>query len=208
MHSDGGSDMKRIILSAVLLTAMIIGADARNGKRAELPYKYEVRSGWCGYPAGDELNFADDYDQFYSNHPIQDLFADYDGPTYMTGNIMAEIDFHYRKWFTLAVGVAANGIWKDKYDAHKDALKGRESGFTMTVLPQARFTWVHKELVKVYSSVGLGLTGGSFNGRSELVFAALAVPVGLTVGKRLFGFAEVGIGTVYIGGMFGIGYRF
>lgn len=200
--------MKRIILSAVLLTAMIMGADARSGRKADLPYKYEVRLGWSGYPTCDDQNFADGYDLHYSSHPIRDLFADYDGPTYMTGNIMAEIDFHYRKWFTLAVGVAVNGIWKDKYDALTDELKGRESGFTMTVLPQARFTWVHKELVKVYSSVGVGLTGGGFDGRSEAVFAAQAVPVGLTVGKRLFGFAEFGIGTVYIGGMFGIGYRF
>lgn len=199
--------MKRMLLSAVLMTAMILGASARNGRKADLPYKYEVRLGWSGYPTGDDLNFSG-YDPFYSSHPIQDLFADYDGPTYMTGNIMAEIDFHYRKWFTLAVGIAANGIWKNRYDTLTDGFKGRESGFTMTVLPQARFTWMNREYVRIYSSVGVGLTGGSFDGRSETVLAAQAVPVGLSIGKRLFGFAEAGIGTIYIGGMFGIGYRF
>lgn len=201
-------NMKKIILSAIFLTAMIIGADARNGRKADLPFKYEARLGWSGYPTSDELNFAGGHDRPYTSHPIQDLFADYGGPTYMTGNIMAEMDFHFREWFTLAVGVAANGIWMDKYDAMTDELKGRESGFTMTVLPQARFTWMHKELVKIYSSAGIGFTGGSFNGFSELVFAAQAVPIGVTIGKRLFGYVEAGIGTVYIGGMFGIGYRF
>lgn len=200
--------MKKIILSAVILTAMIMGADARNGRKADLPFKYEARLGWSGYPTSDELNFAGDHGPSYSTHPIKDLFADYGGPTYMTGNIMAEMDFHFRKWFTLAVGVAANGIWMDKYDAMTDELKGRESGFTLTVLPQARFTWMNKDFIRLYSSVGAGITGGSFDGRSEAVIAAQAVPIGISIGGKLFGFAEVGIGTVYIGGMFGIGYRF
>ena len=200
--------MKKIILSAVILTAMIMGADARNGRKADLPFKYEARLGWSGYPTGDELNFASGHNPFYSSHPIKDLFADYDGPTYMTGNIMAEMDFHFRKWFTLAIGVAANGIWMDKHDAMTDELKGRESGFTLTVLPQARFTWMNKDFIRLYSSVGAGITGGSFDGRSEAVIAAQAVPIGISIGGKLFGFAEVGIGTVYIGGMFGIGYRF
>ena len=208
MEGYGMKRMKYLAAFAAAVVLSIFSLDARSGKKEELPFKYEARLGWCGYPTGDDLNFASGHNPFYSSHPIKDLFADYDGPTYMTGNIMAEMDFHFRKWFTLAVGVAANGIWKDKYDALTDKLKGRESGFTLTVLPQARFTWVSRDIVRLYSSVGLGLTGGSFDDRSETVIAAQAVPVGITVGKRLFGFAEVGIGTVYIGGMFGIGYRF
>ena len=208
MEGYGMKRMKYLAAFAAAVVLSIFSLDARSGKKDELPFKYEARLGWCGYPTGDDLNFASGHNPFYSSHPIKDLFADYDGPTYMTGNIMAEMDFHFRKWFTMAIGVATNGIWMDKYDAMTDELKGRESGFTLTILPQARFTWMHKELVKVYSSAGIGFTGGSFNGFSESVFAAQAVPIGVTIGKRLFGYVEAGIGTVYIGGMFGIGYRF
>lgn len=208
MEGYGMKRMKYLAAFAAAVVLSIFSLDARSGKKDELPFKYEARLGWCGYPTRDDLHFAGDHGPFYSTHPIKDLFADYDGPTYMTGNIMAEMDFHYRKWFTLAVGVAANGIWKDKYDVLTDRMTGRESGFTLTVLPQARFTWVSRDLIRLYSSAGVGITGGSFDDKSDAVIAAQAVPVGITVGKRLFGFAEFGIGTIYIGGMFGIGYRF
>ena len=34
------------------------------------------------------------------------------------------------------------------------------------------------------------------------------VPIGVTVGKKVFGFFETGIGTQYVGCMAGIGFRF
>ena len=159
----------------------------------------------------DELSASDVQcldDSFEENRLVDTYDLSKKSHVYMTGNIMAEMDFHFRKWFTLAIGVATNGIWMDKHDAMTDELKGRESGFTLTVLPQARFTWMNKDFIRLYSSVGAGITGGSFDGRSEAVIAAQAVPIGISIGGKLFGFAEVGIGTVYIGGMFGIGYRF
>ena len=38
--------------------------------------------------------------------------------------------------------------------------------------------------------------------------AAQLVPVGVTAGKKVFGFFEVGIGTMYTGCKAGVGFRF
>ena len=94
------------------------------------------------------------------------------------------------------------------YSSQTDIKLRRENGWTATVLPQARFNWIKKEVVKVYSSVGAGVRAGSFDERADILIAGQLVPIGINVGNKVFGFAELGIGTVYIGGMFGIGYRF
>lgn len=201
--------MKRLFAILSAFTVCTAYAEAGNGKRDDdLPFRYEFRLGWSGYPTNDDMQFSDYEDHYWGDTSISDIFSSYDGPTYMTGNIMAEVDLHFRKWFTLSVGVAANGIWKDVYDAQTEKLTGRESGITMTLIPQARFTWARKGMMSFYSSVGIGLKGGRFDGYSDLYLAAQCSPFGFTIGKKLFGFAEVGFGSIYTGGMIGIGYRF
>ncbi|MBR4978289.1 MAG: hypothetical protein IKY95_04960 [Bacteroidales bacterium] len=201
--------MKRMILMAAMLFCVLVaGAQDKDGK--DVPYRYEVRLGWSGYPVGDDNQFVGVNNHgFYSyDTSISDIFSEYDGTTYMTGNIVGEFNVHFKKWFTLSVGFAANGIWKDVYSSQTDIKLRRENGWTATVLPQARFNWIKKEVVKVYSSVGAGVRAGSFDERADILIAGQLVPIGINVGKKVFGFAELGIGTVYIGGMFGIGYRF
>ena len=192
----------------MLFCVLVAGAQDKDGK--DVPYRYEVRLGWSGYPVGDDNQFVGVNNHgFYSyDTSISDIFSEYDGTTYMTGNIVGEFNVHFKKWFTLSVGFAANGIWKDVYSSQTDIKLRRENGWTATVLPQARFNWIKKEVVKVYSSVGAGVRAGSFDERADILIAGQLVPIGINVGKKVFGFAELGIGTVYIGGMFGIGYRF
>ena len=57
-------------------------------------------------------------------------------------------------------------------------------------------------------SLGLGVTAGEFDGVSDCYPAGQAVLLGISVGRRLVGFAELGSGTMYMGGMIGVGYRF
>lgn len=201
--------MKRTILILILLTSAF-AMSAQDHNEQELPHRYEVRLGWSGYPVGDDNQFVGVNNHgFYSyDHSISDIFSEYDGTTYMTGNIVGEFNIHFKKWFTFSLGFAANGIWKDVYSSQTDQKLRRENGWTATVLPQARFNWVRQEIVKVYSSVGAGIRAGSFDEREDILLAGQIVPIGINVGKKVFGFAELGIGTVYIGGMFGVGYRF
>ena len=201
--------MKRTAVLTIMLFCAVAAFAGERGKD-DMPFRYEVRLGWAGYPTADDNDFVgvNNHGFYTYDTSISDIFSDYDGPTYMTGNIVGEMNFHFRKWFTLSVGVAANGIWKDVYSSQTDEKLRREKGFTATVMPQARFNWVRKDIVKLYSSVGVGVRAGKFDGRDDALLAAQLVPIGINVGGRVFGFAELGIGTVYIGGMFGIGYRF
>ena len=99
-------------------------------------------------------------------------------------------------------------MWKDVHDVVSGNKSGRVSGCILTVLPQAKFTWVNREMVRLYSSLGLGVTAGEFDGVSDCYLAGQAVLLGISVGRRLVGFAELGSGSMYMGGMIGVGYRF
>lgn len=205
--------MKRFIYiftTALALTlASAPSAQAQEKGTSQLPYKYEFRLGICGYPTLDYENFTPFYDYIYYNDtPIKDLFSDYDGPTYMTGNIMASLDIHYRKRITLSLGLATNGVWKNQYDVFTDQKTKRVSGVVMTALSQIKFNWVAREVVRVYSSVGLGITAGGFDDISDAYLAGQAVLLGVSLGRRFVGFAECGTGSMYMGGMVGVGYRF
>jgi len=84
---------------------------------------------------------------------------------------------------------------------------------SLGMMAGVKFKYLKREKFNLYSSLhaGLGLTNvGHITGtpNAELVPAFQIVPIGVTVGGSVFGFAEVGVGTVYFGGHAGVGYRF
>lgn len=198
--------MKRFMIILATATAFLLSGTAQ-AQDTETP-KYEFRLGWSGYPNMDYENFTVWPGYAYAYTPIKDMFSDYDGSTYMTGNIMAAFDIRMKKWLTFSIGLAADGVWKNTHDVVTGNKVGRVSGCIFTVMPQAKFTWLNRETVRLYSSVGVGVTAGEFDGRSDCYPAAQAVLFGISVGRRIVGFAELGSGTMYMGGMIGVGYRF
>ena len=130
--------MKRLYIIILLVWATLLNV---HGIAAQ-DYTKEITLSWSGAPFGDEQTLLP-YDGYMSlsDNPLKYMFSDYDGPTYMTGNIMAEINFLKRKRWTFSVALAANGIWKDSFDPLTDAKIGRISGFSATVMPQWRFYW-------------------------------------------------------------------
>ena len=168
-----------ILLS--LLPALFIGSQNLSAQ----DFRKEVTIGWAG-----------------------NAFGDYDGPTYITGNIVAEINFIKKKRWTFSLAFAADGLWKNKYDNVTGQKTGRVSGYSATVMPQVRFNWINREVMKLYSSVGLGLSVGSFAENSETWGCFQLGLLGIQVGRRFFVFGEAGCGMLYMGGKFGVGYRF
>ena len=197
--------MKRYIIVAALMAALL--PTAAHAQDSEVK-NYEFRLGWCGYPTADYEDFVVNSSNYYRNTSIEDMFSDYEGDTYMTGNIMAAFDFRMKKWLTFSIGVAANGIWKDIYDFDTHEKVRRENGCVVKILPQFKFTWFNREALRLYSAYGLGLSVGSFDGNYEKNPTGQVVFLGVSVGRKLVGFAELGSGGLYMGGMVGVGYRF
>ncbi len=197
--------MKRLS-TIVLLVLMTLGV-SQNASAQE--FTKEVTVGWSGAPLGDEENLLPYRDGMtMSSSPLDYMFSEYDGRTYMTGNFIAEINFLKRKWWTFSVAFAANGIWKDCFDPMTEAKLGRISGFSVTVMPQWRLYWKSNDIVKLYSSVGIGLSIGSFEDNSQSYGSFQLGLLGFQIGRKFFVYGEAGCGYLYMGGKFGVGYRF
>jgi hypothetical protein len=197
--------MRRFFIIISLLPLLLLSGQKLDAQE----FKKEITIGWAGNTYGDIDQILPYNDGMYmSSNPLEYIFDDYDGPTYVTGNIIAEINFIKKKRWVFSLAFAANGIWKNRYDNLTEQKTGRVSGFSATVMPQVRFNWINREVLKVYSSLGLGLTVGSFDDRSESWGSFQLGLLGIQVGRRFFVFGEAGCGMLYMGGKAGVGYRF
>ena len=218
--------MKRAILTLATIVCVLVGdlsasaqtkRETRNEQFKEaFPYKYEVTLGWAGYPIADGLFWGNGFgceicremnmmqDMGYLNY----LYRTVNGGEYMTGLVSGEFNIHFKRWFTLSVEAGVNGLWGRHYNRIDGSIAEKMRGASVTVLPHAQFNWLNRKNVRLYSSLGLGLTGGRYHKESYAYPAFQLTPFGITAGNKVFFFAEQSIGTAYLGGKFGVGYRF
>lgn len=119
--------------------------------------------------------------------------------------------YSYRVTQSLAVGVAFTytGLYGDVTDARSGRRIATDNVTTLSVAPMLRLMWLNRPIVRCYSALAIGpsVDMRSIDDSSEAYIGLSGTIAGVSVGRRLYGFAEVGAGMQ---GIFsaGIGYRF
>ena len=176
-----------------------------------LPFRHEIRLGWGGAPlfqmmfVGRGCNMIST--GMYGNL-ASGLYGEFSGPVYMTGNIGLEYSYSFKKWFSLSANVGINGIYSRRYEKVTGRRTGLDFGAAISIFPQVRFSYLNREYVKLYSALGAGITVKAFQNYSELLPVINFVPIGITAGRKVYGFLELCAGTVIVGCSAGIGVRF
>ncbi len=205
--------MRKILLTAALVLAVLPSlAQDRDYKKS--PYKYEVNIGW-GYTPAYTISELEGY-RSDGNGGLDHIYGNYVGRTVTTGLMSADLNIQYRKWFALGIQINAVAITNTEMSAITQTAVRKFTDYAVSVLPYARFTYINRECLKMYTSVGAGIgfnhdadLQSSYNGAFNYVRAGFQfVPIGIMVGKRIYGMAEAGLGTEFIGYKIGIGYRF
>ncbi len=205
---------------ASVAAAFFVPAEAR----AEEPFRQAVRIGWPGYPAFADMNLVsswfNDSGWCNSSGTMTDIMSDYFGDTRCTGAVLVEYNRIVKKWLTMSVGFGVNHFWKKAYSRLDGSYVRTDNATALYFLPQARFTYFNRKYVRLYSSVSLGLVyydnmthGHLFSdcgeaGPNQLNLMIQPVPFGIEVGNKVYGFAELGFGSVWTGLNAGIGFRF
>lgn len=139
----------------------------------------------------------------------------YSGNEYYTG--VYSLDYAYRFTRTISFGVSFSYACATTryHNLSDDSRAGGINQHYVSVMPILRAYWLNSKYVCLYSALGIGVTversvekiGSRSYVSVDTLFAGQFTPLGITVGKRLYGFAEFGVGTqgVIIGG---IGYKF
>lgn len=193
---------KKLIVAFLLLPVLVSAQDAQNWKR-------QMRFGLGGYPMTELVAYTFGWDAVPMGIALEDLYLDNKGPLYSTGAVSAEISWLFKDWFTFSLTSAANVAWQTYFDAVTGERRGTQTGFLLYVVPQCRFNWVRRDLVKMYSSIGIGgLVGKDMDDDLAVFPVGQVSPVGIEVGRKVFGFCELGFGMMYTGVMAGVGFRF
>ncbi|HIZ86870.1 MAG TPA: hypothetical protein IAC03_01750 [Candidatus Coprenecus pullistercoris] len=135
----------------------------------------------------------------------------YGGDGYLTGAVSLTYTHRFVKWFELSGILTYSGYYRDYFDKYTGKFAYKDNDNQFSLIPFVRFVWVHTNLVRLYSGIGLGLsvvTDTDRYGTDVEVLPAFAVtPIGITVGKDIYGIAELSLGNT---GMFavGLGYKF
>lgn len=134
------------------------------------------------------------------------------GPIYTSGAWSLSYDYRFKKWFDLGLTLGYYGEYSKTYSNKDLSLTSHNRAHFVTVMPLLWFTWLNRKWVRMYTTIGLGATFGTgtdFDGEkfSEDTAAFQFTPIGISVGRSLFGFAEVGLGAQGVL-MMGVGYKF
>ncbi len=208
--------MKRHILIALLLMMVLPSfAQEKRGKRPPSPYKHEFNVTW-GIVSGD---LAYSYHSYFSNYEggLDYIYGNYMKDVRTSGVISADYNIQFKRWF--ALGTQANA----SFNRHTEmsSITGKPAAeygsFAVSVLAYARFTYLNRKYVKLYSAFGLGFRYSRMGEPAELHYstpdtgfrtAFQFVPYGVTVGNKVYGMMECCIGSETSGMRVGIGYRF
>lgn len=133
----------------------------------------------------------------------------YSGPAHWYS---ASIDYGY--WINEWASVGGTATWvggiRNYYNPINHQRIDSQELHHVAIMSIGRFAWLHHGIVQLYSSFALGVgieMSESYDGRAlNYAYCAFDVkPLGISVGRRWFGYAEVGYGSR---GVFNIGFGY
>lgn len=213
-----------ILLIAILIHTPNMTYAKTKKKQIYIP-EHEFRIGIGAYPF-NQSSFHYPLDGCGGMFPPQ--FSDdnygylqsYNKPKMSTGAITASYGYNILKWLSISAAFTYSGTLSKKYDiiTNKTILKENKNNFMIT--PIIRFNYLNRPMVRLYSQIGVGIgiknhkisTPNSNNDHkystNKWIASGQLTFLGVSVGRKIFGFTEIlGFGTQ--GALvLGIGYKF
>ncbi len=137
----------------------------------------------------------------------------YRGAVRTTGAIGVSYGYRALKWLDIGATVSYVGYYGNYYDSVQgDKSVAKLDVHYVTMMPFVRFNWCRRPLYRVYSSVEIGARWAHEKQytdayENDVLATGQVTFVGISVGRKFFGFAELGTGArgSLIGG---VGFRF
>ena len=129
------------------------------------------------------------------------------GPRYILSTVGLGYSQQLRPWLGLGARSTFAGTWQNTYDTFTNEKVYHDRIFNISALLDARFSYVRRDKVELYSTVSAGLMWHIERANGGLTPMFDVVLFGASFGRAFYGFVEVGAG---IGGSarVGLGYRF
>ena len=184
--------MKRLVILCCMLLIPFASSYAHE-------YKYEAKLGW--FPI-DALNIV------YLMGEDPSGVTTY-GPMKTAGLFSADFDWKVKKWLTVGAKVNYRNSWRDMKTI-SDGLEvySIDRLQAVSVMPTVKFTTGYDSVFRYYATLGVGAGMDLSSGVNDSFVALQFTPVGISVGKKISWYFELGIGHAFMGFMTGISWRF
>ena len=210
--------LKTILLALLLFAAGTLSAQNRTVTReVEGDYvkitkvvpvwdkKHDLRLGVGSYslamPLFSEGFMCCDIESSFPKNVLANV--SYKTPQRFWGAYSLSYAYHSRRWFEVGGTLTYAFTTQQRRYVEGDTLIENMNGHALSAMATFRFNYLYREKVSLYSAVSVGIVGGT-----ALAFPWMdATLFGCTFGKKVFGFAELGLGLGGWGRV-GIGYRF
>lgn len=196
--------MKRFLLSAMVAILAVSSVSAQSDEP-----KQEIAVSVGQFSNSDWLNIFEIV--------VEAVFGEKYNDGSFVGPISMEYYYHIKPW----IGVGAMAVYGQlSQDSQKDGEKvGQKTNRYFTVMPAVKFDWLRRDVVGLYSKLGVGATlrnekrefdgeRSKYNSDKTDVHVNWQVSlIGVELGKSLRGFAELGFGEQGVA-QIGVRYRF
>ena len=192
----------RIILILALMLCTVSALAQSDGSQ-----RFSIRLG-AGLPGSGTEYFTNGTNQV--TYGLAAIYGDYTSDLKASPALSAEVYYLYNDVFRFGVDLVYGTYSNQIIDGLTDQPKRTRSGQSFIVLPTAAVNYYHKGGLKLYIALGAGV--GYYAGfdtmQNKLAFNVQFTPVGVEYGRKLFVFAEAGLGTAVNWLRGGVGYRF
>lgn len=201
-------------VSGFMMTADIYDTKPkRKGKNIqEIRHRHSIRLGY-GAPGLFSEFMLGNIDigcgcAIYHNYPhtIEHL-RHCTGPRRQLSTLSLQYAYAIKPGFRLGAKATYAGVWENVYDTVTGERLYDNNAHNIAAMVDAQIAWLRRDIVEMYSSFSLGLMAHVERANGGLTPMFDAAFVGLNVGRKVYGYVEVGAG---IGGSVrgGIGIRF
>ena len=184
--------MKKLVILCCMLLIPFASSYAQE-------YKYEAKLG-C-FPV-DALNLV----YLMGEDPSGETTY---GPMKTAGIFSADFDYKVKKWLTVGAKVNYRNSWRDMKTI-SDGLEvfSIDRLQAVSVMPTVKFTTGYDSVFRYYATLGVGAGMDLSSGVNDAFVALQFTPVGISVGKKVSWYFELGIGHAFMGFMTGLSWRF
>lgn len=208
----------KFVLPCVIAALMSLNASAQSEKSG-----VDLTLGWGGYPVKEALFFGVNHFDHFESYDLSGLYRDSVGNVVSLGTLSLQADLPVKRWLSVPLIVSGNLVLTSLSEPVNDRVRSVPGG-TFSFQAGVRFKYMNRPRVNFYSglSVGIGFCSDyntiqySNDGKTivtkyrpyfEFLPEFQVVPFGVRFGGKVYGVAEIGLGTLYCGGLLGIGVR-
>ena len=145
-----------------------------------------------------------------NTYGLEAIYGDYISDLKATPAISLEAYYTLNQWFRFGLNVVYGAYENQVMNGITDQVSRERKGQSFIILPTASVNYYQKGALGLYMALGAGAGyyAGFDNMENKLAFNVQFTPLGIEYGRKLFGFAEAGLGTAVSWVRGGIGYRF